>query len=87
LKGLQYMAMEIPTMMSPVGVNKEIIQDGVNGYLANDTNEWVNKISFLIENPAMRVTVGKNGRQTVVEKYSVISQRQRYLNQLVSLLK
>jgi glycosyltransferase involved in cell wall biosynthesis len=78
LKGLQYMALEIPTVMSAVGVNKEIIQDGVNGFLATSTDEWVDKISNLIEDGNLRVTLGKAGRKTVVEKFSVISQRDRY---------
>ena len=33
------MALETPTVMSPVGVNKEIIVDGENGYLASSTQE------------------------------------------------
>jgi glycosyltransferase involved in cell wall biosynthesis len=69
-KGLQYMALEIPTIMSPVGVNTEIIQDGKNGYLANTDDEWVDKISALIESPELRKTLGENGRKTVFDKYS-----------------
>lgn len=79
LKGLQYMALEIPAIMSPVGVNEEIIEDGVNGYLADKQEEWVNKISALIENPELRIKIGKAARQTVLDKYSVESQQRNYL--------
>lgn len=78
-KGLQYMALEIPTVMSPVGVNTEIIEDGVNGFLAGYHQEWIEKLSLLIESPALREKLGKAGRQTVVERYSFESQKDRYL--------
>lgn len=80
LKGLQYMALGIPTLMSPVGVNSEIIQDGQNGFLANEADEWVAKISDLIENNALRKSMGKAGRQTVIEKYSVHAWKKKYLD-------
>lgn len=80
LKGLTYMALGIPTIMSPVGVNSEIIQNGVNGFLANHTTDWVQKISVLIENENLRKEIGEKGKETVYEKYSVYSQRARYLN-------
>ncbi len=79
-KGLQYMSLEIPTIMSPVGVNSEIIQDGVNGFLANKEEEWINKLSLLIESPILREQLGKKGRETVVAKYSFDSQKQFYLS-------
>lgn len=86
LKGLQYMALEIPTVMSPVGVNREIIQDGVNGYLASTTEEWVEKISRLIEDTEHRLRIGQAGRATVVSQYSVESQKERYLHYVRSLV-
>ncbi|MDQ2769623.1 MAG: glycosyltransferase family 4 protein [Bacteroidota bacterium] len=79
LKGLQYMALEIATLMSPVGVNSTIIQDGVNGFLADQPEEWVAKISTLIDNEALRLQMGRAGRQTVVDHYSVLSERDHYL--------
>ena len=79
LKGLQYMALEIPVVMSPVGVNVEIVRDGVNGYLAKTTDEWVEKITRLIESPGLRNEMGREGRRTVEERYSVNSQQQNYL--------
>lgn len=85
LKGLQYMALEIPAVMSPVGVNCEIIQDGVNGFLASSEGEWVEKISMLARDASLRDKIGKAARQTVVEKYSVLSQRDKYLNLFKSL--
>lgn len=79
LKGLQYMALEIPTIMSPVGVNSEIIQNGVNGFLASTEEEWLDKLTQLIESKELRQRIGKAGRKTVEEKYSIESQKNNYL--------
>ena len=87
LKGLQYMALEIPTLMSPVGVNSEIIQDGVNGYLADGVEEWVEKISKLVESEELRKELGRKARQTVVEHYSIESEKNNYLKYFNELTK
>ena len=80
------MALEIATVMSPVGVNSRIIQDGENGYLASTPDEWVTKLSTLIDDPQLREKVARNGRTTVVNDYSVASQQTVYLVQLQKLL-
>lgn len=84
-KGLQYMAMEIPSVMSPVGVNCEIISDGVNGFLAGKEEEWIEKISILIDDFELRKKIGAEARKTVLEKYSVESNKEKYLNILNTL--
>lgn len=87
LKGLQYMALAIPTIMSPVGVNSEIISDGENGFLAENDKEWVTKLSLLIDSLELRKKLGDAGCKTVEEKYSVHANRDLYLkyfNQLSS---
>ncbi len=86
-KGLQYMSLEIPTIMSPVGVNTEIIQDGINGFLADSVEQWVEKLSLLIESKELRHKIGKEARKTVIEKYSVESQKHNYLKYLNEILK
>lgn len=86
LKGLSYMALEIPTIMSPIGVNTEIITDGVNGFLADHIDEWVEKLSKLIESRELREQLGKEARKTVVEKYSVQAQKDNYLKYIQQLL-
>jgi glycosyltransferase involved in cell wall biosynthesis len=79
LKGLQYMALGIPTLMSPVGVNTEIIQNGINGFLPDTEDEWVDTLSELIEQRDRRISIGNAGRKTVVDKYSVLAWREKYL--------
>ena len=85
LKGLQYMALEIPTLMSPVGVNTDIIQNGVNGFLAEEKEEWIAKLSQLIDNPDLRSSMGKAGRQTVLDTYSIEANKELYLKEFRSL--
>lgn len=72
-KALQYMAMQIPTVASPVGVNTKIIDEGVNGILVSNQTDWYNAISSLIKNPSLRRKMGDSGRQKVIANYSVIS--------------
>lgn len=79
LKGLQYMALQIATVMSPVGVNADIIRDGVNGMLAGTEDEWIDKLSKLISDAALRKRLGEEGRKTVLEKFSVEAQKNNYL--------
>lgn len=81
-KGLQYMAMESATIMSPVGVNKQIINHGENGYLASTDEDWFEQLSSLIENKELRLQIGKAGRDTVIKKYSVSSTKDLYLKYL-----
>lgn len=86
LKGLSYMALEVSTIMSAIGVNPEIIKDGVNGFLASTDDEWVEKISLLIESFELRKQLGSNARKTVEERYSFESQKNNYLNAFNELL-
>ena len=86
LKGLQYMALEIPTLMSPVGVNTEIINSGENGYLPQNEGQWFDMLSELIENKDIRERVGKAGRKTVEDKFSVKSNGEKYLSLFEALI-
>ena len=60
-KILQYAAAGLPVVASPVGVNAEYVRDGVTGFHAINTSQWVDKISKLIENPELRKRMGQEG--------------------------
>jgi glycosyltransferase involved in cell wall biosynthesis len=86
LKGLQYMALGIPTIMSPVGVNNDVVRHGENGMLASTDEEWIDAISTLVEDARLRNRMGRKGRQTVVEDYSVHANKGKYLEYLTNLI-
>ncbi len=79
LKGLQYMALGIPTLMSPVGVNSTIIRDGENGFLAHDVEEWVAKLCRLIDDADLRRRMGAEARRSVENRWSKRAWQDRYL--------
>lgn len=82
LKGLVSMAMGAATVMSPVGVNGDIVSHGENGLLARTNDEWFEQLSRLVEDAALRRKLGAAGRQTVIERYSV----ERWAEPLTQLL-
>ena len=77
LKALQYMALGVPTVCSPVGVNTEIIQDDENGLIASTEDEWVEKLTRLLRSAELRRRLGLAGRATVEASYSAEVQAPR----------
>ncbi len=70
-KLIQYMACGLPVIASPVGVNREIVQHGVNGFLVETPEQWQDAISALIADPALRARMGAAGRSRVEQTYSL----------------
>lgn len=76
-KAIEFMACGVPVVASAVGVNREIIQDGVNGFLASSEREWVDKLGLLLADPALRRRFAVAGRQTIERSYSLHVQAPR----------
>jgi glycosyltransferase involved in cell wall biosynthesis len=71
MKALLYMSMGIPTICSPVGANRDVIQHDENGLLATSPEEWIAAVKRLTSDRALRATLGARGRRTVEEGYSM----------------
>jgi len=78
-KAIQYMALGIPTVMSPVGVNPEVADFGSAALLATTEAEWLDALSQLIENPALRQQMGTAARSHIVKNYSLQANAEKYL--------
>ncbi|MBC2693921.1 MAG: glycosyltransferase [Desulfobacteraceae bacterium] len=71
LKVLQYMAAGLPVVSSPAGVNREIVQEGITGFLAENPDDWRKSIDILFRDPVLRNSMGKAGQQRVINHFSV----------------
>jgi glycosyltransferase involved in cell wall biosynthesis len=80
MKGLQYMGLGVPAVLAAVGMNNDVIEDGMNGFLAKKDDEWLDKLSQLIEDSALRDKMGRLGRQTVEEHFSCQAKYMDYIN-------
>lgn len=79
-KLIQYLSLGIPAVASPVGVNRVIIEEGVNGYLCQSDEDWYEALKALILNPPLRQRMGEAGRKKIVEHYSVGANSVRFLS-------
>jgi glycosyltransferase involved in cell wall biosynthesis len=70
-KAIEFMACGVPVIAAAVGVNRTIVQDGVNGYLAASPDEWVDKLLRLLEDAELRRRFAAAGRRTVEGAYSL----------------
>lgn len=76
-KAIQFMACGVPVVAAAVGVNRDIIRDGVNGFLAATEDEWVEKLLRLLGDAPLRQRIAEAGRRTVEDEYSVRVNGQR----------
>ncbi|MGA2786310.1 MAG: glycosyltransferase [Verrucomicrobiota bacterium] len=81
-KLVQYMAAGLPVIATPVGVNRDLVVDGVTGCWATDANDWRQAIHRLAEQETLRAAFGQAGRKHVVQNYSIA----RWADQWVDLL-
>jgi len=86
LKVLQYMAAGLPVVSSPAGVNGEIVEHGVTGFLADSAEAWRKAIEKLVHDPDLRRVMGEAGRKRVMEQYSVEATYPKMARALDSLL-
>jgi glycosyltransferase involved in cell wall biosynthesis len=70
-KLIQYMAAGLPVVASPVGMNCEVVDHGVTGFLASTDQDWVAALQTLRDNPELRHRMGQAGRRIVEERYSL----------------
>ncbi len=70
-KALQYMSLGIPAVVSPVGVNLEIIKNNQTGFVCNSPGDWYLAFEKLLSNVSLREEMGKNARKTIIQNYSV----------------
>jgi glycosyltransferase involved in cell wall biosynthesis len=79
LKALTYMSIGIPVVATAYGTNFRIMEDGVQGFLANDDQEWIDRIIQLVDDVDMRKRMGLAGRKTIEDFFSVKANFPKYL--------
>lgn len=78
-KAIQYGASGIPSIVSPVGVNKKVVQNEVTGFWCETSEEWESRLEELILSDDLRNQMGASGRKHIEEHYSVNSIREKFL--------
>jgi glycosyltransferase involved in cell wall biosynthesis len=81
-KILQYFSVGVPVVASPVGINSDIVQHGVNGFLSTTDEEWESNLAALLSDKSLREKMGAAGRKTVAEKFSLKDYLERYASLL-----
>lgn len=70
-KLIQYMACSLPVIASPIGINKDIVEPGKNGFLADKLDDWEEALATLQRDIALRRRMGANGRNRVEKYYNI----------------
>jgi glycosyltransferase involved in cell wall biosynthesis len=77
MKAIQYMGVGLPTVVSPVGANREVVRDGVSGFHATSEREWASALERLLRDEDLRRRMGAEGRRLVEAEYSAEVQAPR----------
>lgn len=80
LKAVQYMAVGVPALVSPVGVNSFIVRDSIDGLHCNTIQDFSEKLMQLAQNESLRLEMGKNALKRVHDSFSVEVLTNKYEN-------
>lgn len=70
-KALLYMAAGRPVVASRVGLNADIVENGVTGFVVSTAEEWIEALTRLLDDESLRVRMGLAGRERVVRDFSL----------------
>ena len=70
-KLIQYMACSLPVVASPVGVNRQIVEHGINGFLAETPQQWEEALQTLLADADLRQRMGQAGRKKIEQHYCI----------------
>ncbi len=86
-KLIQYMAVGLPVVASPVGTNLKVVRPGENGFLATTPEEWLQALRSLADDPALRLRLGDAGRKRVEQDFAIAPAAPRLIETLRSALR
>ncbi|MFQ5616690.1 MAG: glycosyltransferase family 4 protein [Anaerolineales bacterium] len=84
-KLIQYMGCGLPVVATPLGVNRHIVEHGINGFHAATTEEWAAALATLRDDPELRRRMGMAGRAKIEAEYSLQVTAPKLLNLLQDL--
>lgn len=79
LRWLEYSSYKIPTVASFIEPYSKSIEAGHNGMLCESTDDWINNISYLIDNEAHRLKIGNRAFETVQKNYNIDTTTKKYV--------
>ena len=71
IKGLQYMATGIPTILTPLGATGDMFREGETGLFASNNEEWQHAIGSLVRDQELRRRIGTSARAAFEETYEL----------------
>ncbi len=69
-KMLQYMSCGIPAIVTPIGMNAEVLAMAEVGIGAKDDDDWYEAFKYFYDNPEQGIRFGRQGRRIVEEHFS-----------------
>ena len=79
-KAIQYMALGIPAVVTPIGANCQLVSDGIDGFWADNDSEWYSGLEKLLLNSSLRKETGAKAQQKIIAKYAVTATTKDFIN-------
>jgi glycosyltransferase involved in cell wall biosynthesis len=79
-KLIQFLSLGIPVVASPIGINSQIVDENINGFLCQTKEEWVTALEKLLCDETLRQNMGLSGRKKIEENYSVLANQNNFLS-------
>mgnify|MGYP003576917045 CR=1 FL=1 len=79
-KLIQYLSLGIPCVASPIGVNKQIVEEGRNGFLCHSEENWYLALKQLLTNYHLRKEMGLAGHEKMHKEFSIQSNAANFLS-------